>query len=156
MSSSVGWIVSSVTFGLGIVLTFDTSPFDWRSRTWMIPVVHAVVAMPLALRIIGPALRSIDPALFEAASDLGADAFRSRIHVEFPLLRGAIARASGIAAAVSIGEFGATSFLTRSGSTTVPIALAQLTGRPGPLLQQAAFALATLTALACGALLARV
>jgi thiamine transport system permease protein len=44
---------------------------------------------------------------------------------------------------VSLGEFGATSFLSRSGTMTVPIAIGQLLGRPGPVLQQAGFALAT-------------
>ena len=63
--------------------------------------------------------------------------------MELPLLHPALARAAGISAAVSLGEFGATSFLTRNDSITVPIAIAQLTGRPGALLQQAAFALAT-------------
>ena len=149
-------VVSAVTLGLGIVITFDRAPVDWRARTWLLPVVHAVVALPLVVRVIGPAVRSVDPALLDTAADLGAAPVRVRTQVEFPLLRGAIARAAGIAAAVSVGEFGATSFLTRSGSTTVPIAIAQLMGRPGPLLQQAAFALATLTAVVCAALLARV
>ena len=50
----------------------------------------------------------------------------------------------GDAAMAMLGEFGATSFLSRSGTMTVPIAIGQLMGRPGTLLQQAAFALATL------------
>ena len=64
--------------------------------------------------------------------------------MQLPLLGPAITRAAGISAAVSLGEFGATSFLSRSGSMTVPIAIGQLMGRPGTLLQQSAFALATL------------
>lgn len=137
-------LVSSVTLGLGLIVTFDVSPIDWRGETWLLPVVHAVVALPLAVYTIGPAVRSVEQKLFDAASDLGAGALRRWWSVEIPLVRPALVRAAGISAAVSIGEFGATSFLTRSGSMTVPIAIGQLMGRPGPLLQQAGFAVVTL------------
>ena len=135
-------LVSAVTLGLGIIVTFDVSPINWRSSTLMIPVIHAVIALPLAVRIIGPARRAIDPALYESAEDLGASGLTVWRTVELPLLGPALARAAGISAAVSLGEFGATSFLTRSDSMTIPIAIGQLMGRPGPLLQQAGFALA--------------
>ena len=112
----------------------------------MLPVIHTVIALPLAVRTIGTALRGIDGELFHAAADLGASPLRVWWTIEMPLLRPAIVQAAGISAAVSLGEFGATSFLSRSGSMTVPIAIGQLMGRPGTLLQQAAFALATLVA----------
>ena len=80
--------------------------------------------------------------LYESAEDLGASRFNVWRTVEMPLLRPALARATGSSAAVSLGEFGATSFLTRSDSMTIPIAISQLMGRPGPLLQQAGFAVA--------------
>ena len=140
-------VISAVTLGLGLIITFDDAPTDWRSRTWLLPVVHAVVALPLAVRTIATALRGIDDDLYVMAADLGATPLRTWWSVELPLLRPAITRAAGISAAVSLGEFGATSFLSRSGSMTVPIAIGQLMGRPGALLQQAAFALATLIAM---------
>ena len=137
-------LVSAVTLGLGIIVTFNASPWDWRGRSWLIPVVHAVVALPLAVRTVTAASRAIGTEMMEYAADLGAGPMRAWWTVELPLLRPALVRAAGISAAVSIGEFGATSFLTRSESMTVPIAIGQLMGRPGPLLQQSAFALATL------------
>jgi thiamine transport system permease protein len=139
-------LVSAVTLGLGIIVTFDANPINWRSSTLMIPVIHAVIALPLAVRIIGPARRAIDPVLYESAEDLGASRFTVWRTVEMPLLRPALARATGISAAVSLGEFGAASFLTRSHSMTIPIAIGQLMGRPGPLFVQAAFALSCLVA----------
>ena len=139
-------LVSSVTVGLGLIVTFDASPVDWRGETWLLPVVHAVVALPLAVYTIGPAVRAVGHDVLDAASDLGAGALRRWWSIELPLVRPALARAAGVSAAVSIGEFGATSFLSRSGSMTVPIAIGQLMGRPGPLLQQAGFALVALTA----------
>jgi thiamine transport system permease protein len=52
--------------------------------------------------------------------------------------------ASGLAAAISLGEFGATTILTRAGSETMPIAIARLLGRAGELPRAQGFALATM------------
>ena len=68
-----------------------------------------------------------------------------------PLLAGA-----GIAAAVSLGEFGATTFLTRSGRETVPIAIGRLLGRAGALPRAQAFALATILLVATAVVIALV
>ncbi len=51
---------------------------------------------------------------------------------------------AGFAFAVSIGEFGATTFLVRSGSPTLPVAIQQLLGRPGAVNAGQAYALATI------------
>ena len=69
-------LVSSVTLGLGLVITFDRAPWDWRGDAWLLPVVHAVVALPLAVRTIGPALRAVGGEVMDAASDLGAGPLR--------------------------------------------------------------------------------
>jgi thiamine transport system permease protein len=139
-------LVSAVTLGLGIIITFDSSPFDWRGKWWMLPVIHAVIALPLAVRVIGPALRGIGTELLESSADLGAGPLRTWRSVQLPLLAPALARAAGISAAVSLGEFGATSFLTRGDTKTVPIVVGELMSRPGPLLQQSAFGLTTMIA----------
>jgi thiamine transport system permease protein len=56
-----------------------------------------------------------------------------------PLLAGV-----GFSAAISLGEFGATTILTRSGTETLPIAIGRLLGRAGALPQAQAFAMATI------------
>jgi thiamine transport system permease protein len=60
--------------------------------------------------------------------------------------------AAGFAFAISLGEFGATLFIVRPETTTVPIAIYRFLGRPGATNSAQAFALATilmaLTALA--------
>ena len=58
------------------------------------------------------------------------------------------AAGAGLAAAISLGEFGATSFLSRSGGETLPIAIERLLGRTGRLFQAQAFALSTILAVA--------
>ena len=146
-------ILSSVTLGLGLIVTFDQWPIDWRSQEWLIPVIHAVIALPLATYVLVPAAQAIPTELRMASASLGSGPMRTWIHVDVPLLMPAIRRASGLCAAVSIGEFGATSFLSRSGSTTIPLAISQLINRPGDVFPQSAFALAAITTLMCAVLL---
>ena len=142
--TAVPLVVSAVTLGLGLIITFDTPPFDWRGETWLIPVVHVVIALPLAMRTLTGAVTALPVHLRESAASLGAGPWRTWWRVEMPVLRPAVARAAGMSAAVSVGEFGATSFLSRSDSTTIPIAVSQLMGHPGAVMPQAAFALAAL------------
>lgn len=144
---SLPLVVSAATLGIGLIITFNTSPFAWRSERWFIPVIHAVIALPLVIRALQPATRAIPVSLRNASATLGASPIATWRRVELPILKPAILRATGLSMAISLGEFGATSFLSRSGSTTLPIAIAQLLGRPGVAPQQAGFALAALMVL---------
>jgi len=137
-------VVSSVTLGLGLILTFRHDPFAWRSERWLIPIVHSVIALPLALRVLQPAVAALPASARAAAATLGASPWRVWWSIDLRALRPAVLRAGGMSVAVSLGEFGATSFLTRSGSTTLPLAIASLLNRTGASLQQSGFALAAI------------
>lgn len=137
---------SAVTIGFGMLITFDTPPVDWRAAWWLVPVGHALVAVPFVVRTGVGVLRNIDPDLRNAAATLGASPVRAWLATTLPFLRAPLASGAGIAAAISLGEFGATSFLSRSGGETLPIAIEQLLGRTGRLFQAQAFALATILA----------
>ncbi|MET0577171.1 MAG: iron ABC transporter permease [Ilumatobacteraceae bacterium] len=137
---------SAVTIGFGILITFDRAPVDWRGTWWIVPVGQALVAVPFVVRAILPVLRSIDPHLQEAAATLGASPSRAWRTITWPFLRRPVVAAAGLAAAISLGEFGATSFLTRTGSATMPIAVERLLGRTGAVLQAQGYALATILA----------
>ncbi|MEN9803977.1 MAG: hypothetical protein RIS41_824 [Actinomycetota bacterium] len=125
--------VSAVAVGLGIVVTYDVDPIDVRGSWWLVPVVHASVALPFVVRAAVPLLRSIPPRLGEAAATLGATPWQRWRLVELPLLRPALATAAAFSAAMSLGEFGATSFLTRRDTTTLPVVVESLLSRPGSL-----------------------
>jgi thiamine transport system permease protein len=139
---------SAVTIGFGMLITFDTAPFDWRASWWLVPVGHALVAVPFVVRTTLTVLRSVDTRLVEAAATLGAPPTRAWRAVVVPNLWRPLTVAAGLATAISLGEFGATSFLSRSGSETMPIAIERLLGRTGTLLQAQGFALATILAAA--------
>ncbi len=137
---------SAVTIGFGMLITFDTAPVDWRSSWWLVPVGQALVALPFVVRSCLGVLRSIDPAMTDAATTLGASPARAWQHVVVPYLWRPLGAGAALAAAISLGEFGATSFLSRSGGETMPIVIDQLLGRTGSVLQAQGYVLATLLA----------
>ena len=57
--------------------------------------------------------------------------------------------AAGLVAAVSLGEFGAASMLSRSGTETMPVMIARLLARTGDLVRTQAFVLSTLLVVTC-------
>jgi thiamine transport system permease protein len=135
---------SAVTIGLGMLITFDTAPFDWRARWWLVPLGHALVAVPFVVRALLSVVRSLPRDLRAAAATLGAAPIRSWWHVDARALRRPLLASAGFSAAISLGEFGATTILTRSGSETLPIAIGRLLGRAGALPRAQAFALASI------------
>jgi thiamine transport system permease protein len=137
---------SAVTIGFGMLITFDTDPVDWRASWWLVPVGHALIAVPFVVRVCVGVLRSVDPTLTAAAATLGASPVRAWWTTVVPYLWRPLAAGAALAAAISLGEFGATSLLSRSGGETMPIAIESLLGRAGSLLQAQGFVLATLLA----------
>ena len=139
---------SAVTIGFGMLITFDTPPVDWRAEWWLVPVGHALVAAPFVVRGALGVLRSVSPELRNAAATLGASPMRAWAATTLPFLRQPLLVGAGLAAAISLGEFGATSFLSRSGQETLPLAIERLLGRTGGVFQAQAFALSTILAAA--------
>jgi thiamine transport system permease protein len=88
-------------------------------------------------------VEAIPPGLAQAAATLGAAPWRRWFDIDLPLLRPAVATASAFSLTMSIGEFGATSFLTRRDTTTLPIVVDTLLGRAGSLPHMTAFAVAS-------------
>jgi len=137
---------SAVMLGFGFIITFDRSPIDFRSSWWLVPVAQSLVAAPFVVRIVTPALRSIDPRLREVAATLGASPGRAWREVDLPLVSRAFGVAAGFAFAIALGEFGATVFVARAEQPTLPVAIFRFLGRPGETSQGTAAALAVVLA----------
>ena len=126
--------VSSVIVGLGVLLTLRRvfpSGLDVGGATLLVPAAQAVVAFPLVVRSLVPSLRLVAPGLRQSAAILGATPWKVWRAVEWPLVRRPAGVALGFAFAVSLGEFGATSFLARPDHPTLPTAIFRLLSRPG-------------------------
>lgn len=146
---------SAVTVGFGFIVALDRPPLDLRTSTLLIPLAHSLIAMPFVLRVLVPVIRSIDPRLREAAAVLGAAPRRAWREVDLPVIRRAALVGAAFAFAVSLGEFGATTFVARPDAPTIPIAVARLLSRPGTAPFAQAMAMSTiLMVLTAAALLA--
>lgn len=123
--------VSAVTLGFGLLLTMHRPlgiGLDLRTSIILIPIAQALVALPLVVRTLLPVLRGIDHRLRDAATVLGASPLTVLRTIDLPLLGRSAGLALGFAFAVSLGEFGATSFLVRPGEQTLPVVVAELIG----------------------------
>ncbi|MGO1590769.1 ABC transporter permease [Ancrocorticia sp.] len=119
--------ISAVTVGFGFFISLRGA----LPNEVMVPLVQAVIALPLVVRSLVPVLRAIDPRLREAAATLGASPLRVLLTVDGPFMIRGLGLATGFAFAISLGEFGATSFLATADRTTLPVLIAKLLGRPG-------------------------
>ncbi|MFT4295704.1 MAG: iron ABC transporter permease [Micropruina sp.] len=142
--------VSAVTVGFGFLITLNRPPFDLRTSPILIPIAQAIVALPLVVRTLLPVLRAIDPRQREAAAMLGAGPGRVLATIDAALALRGLGLAIGFAFATSLGEFGATSFLSRPEHPTLPTVIFRLIGRPGAdnfgMAMAASVVLAVLTA----------
>ncbi|RZV40846.1 MAG: iron ABC transporter permease [Acidimicrobiia bacterium] len=134
---------SAVTIGFGMLIALDW-PVDLRANVLLIPLAHALVAIPFVVRLSVPVMRSVQPRLREAAAMLGASPARIWREIDLPIAARALAVSAGFAFAISLGEFGATSFIARPDTPTLPIAIIRLLGRPGALNFGQAMAMSTI------------
>jgi thiamine transport system permease protein len=142
---------SAVIVGFGFLLSLGNLPIDLRTSAVLIPIAHALLALPFVVRAVAPVMRSIDRRLREAAMVLGATPSRAWREVDLPLIGRAALVGGGFAFAVSLGEFGATVFIARPEAPTMPLAVFRLLSQPGALSFGMAMAMATLLMLVTAA-----
>jgi len=134
---------SAVTIGFGFLVALSW-PIDLRTSLILIPIAHTLVAIPFVVRTTTPALGSIRHNLREAAAVLGASPWRTWWTIDLKIVTPAIIVAAAFAFAISMGEFGATSFITRPSFPTIPIAIFKLLSKPGAAPFGAAIALSVI------------
>ena len=123
--------VSSVVLGFGFLISFDAEWFPLRSSWLIVPLAQALIALPMVIRLVYPALISLGKEPIEQAQLDGASSFQIWRFVESKMIRGVLVTALGFAAIISIGEFGASSFLANGSQATIPTLLYRLISRPG-------------------------
>jgi thiamine transport system permease protein len=124
---------SAVTLGFGYIITLNKPPLNLRDSLALVPIAHALVAFPFVVRCILPSLRQIPQTLREAASLLGASPYQVWRWVDIPIISRAILVGAVFAFSISMGEFGASAFVTRPHTPTMPVAIYRFLGQPGDL-----------------------
>ena len=139
--------------GLGYLVLASGPPVDLRSSRWLLPVVQGILAAPICVRILAPPVSQIGRGVIEAARTLNSSGIDQAVRVWLPPLLRPLAFSAGCAFAFSIGEFGASSFLARSGDPTLTQLVARILSRPSVVSLSQACALSLLIGtLAVGAI----
>lgn len=134
---------SSLLLGLGYVLAFGAGALlDLRGTAIVVVLVHTLVAFPFAARILLPAFDLRDARLDDAAALLGASPAQVALRVHLPLLAAPLAAAAGLAAAASLGDFGASLLLMRPDNMSLSVWIGRHDAPFDPLLKAQAIALA--------------
>ncbi|MCH8066671.1 MAG: hypothetical protein IIC90_12745 [Chloroflexi bacterium] len=103
------------------------------------------------VRSLTPALRGIQPGLRGAAAVLGAAPGQVFRHIDMPLIGRALLVAAAFAFTISLGEFGASSLITRPEFPTIPVMIFRFLSQPGATNYGQALALSTILMVVTGA-----
>jgi spermidine/putrescine transport system permease protein len=114
-------VVPYICLAVGLLILVQ----ETGSRPSLAAVVlgHCVIVLPFSILVIMPRLRSLDPAMNEAAQDLGASPLASLRLITLPLLAPALVSSAIICFVTSFDEFAIASFLAPSGEPTYPVFL---------------------------------
>ena len=123
--------VSPVVLGFGYLVSFGSGPLELRKSWLIVPLVQALIAMPIVIRMTQTALVGLGREPREASANAGASAWQTFRLVEAPMIRSTLVAAFGFALLASIGEFGSASLLAYGDQATLPLVLLRLISRPG-------------------------
>lgn len=135
---------SAVTLGFGYIISLNKPPLNLRDSLAIVPIAHGLVALPFVVRCILPSLRQIPQVLREAAATLGASPFTVWHRIDLAIISRAILVGALFAFSISMGEFGASAFITRPHTPTMPVAIFRFLGQPGDLNYGQAMAMSTI------------
>ncbi len=117
---------STITFAIGLFLQFHHYTFFMTQGWILIIIAHVMISVPFSIRTIFTAYQQIDVELLNVAATLGVSRLKMFFSVELPLIKQSLIVAILYAFAISIGEFGATSFLARAQYTTLSLGVSKL------------------------------
>lgn len=104
---------------LGLALMTGYSALGWSFSMATVIPAQAVFIQPFVLLVIHARMANFDPAVIDAARDLGASPLRIFFTVTLPIIRPTIIGAALIAIALSLDEFIIT-YYTIGGGLTLP------------------------------------
>ena len=113
-------VVMAVAMMLFYGLIRDATGLFELGMTTMI-VAHVTFQIPFVALVVRSRLIGLDPALEEAAQDLGASPWRTFWHITFPLITPGILAGGMLAFTLSLDDFVVSFFTTGPGATTLPI-----------------------------------
>ena len=112
-------VVPEVIMGISLLVFYKSISLPLGHTT--VILAHATFCFPFVMAAVRARLAGLDPALEEAAMDLGAGPARAFFHVIVPYLMPAIAAGGLMAFALSLDEVIVSYFTTSAASMTLPL-----------------------------------
>jgi iron(III) transport system permease protein len=107
---AIPWLVPGTVFAVALATAFGVRA-PWVGRIvlvgtiWILPLAYLIRNLPITSRAVLAGFRTLDPALEEAATGLGASRWRTLRRVTLPLLRPALAAGATLAFVTALGDF---------------------------------------------------
>jgi spermidine/putrescine transport system permease protein len=124
-------VVPYISLAVGLLVLLNQ--LGVQISLWAVFLGHVVITMPFAVLVILPRLQSLDPAMIEAARDLGSNEMTAFNLVTLPLLLPSLVSSFLICFITSFDEFAIASFLAPPGQPTFPVFLYTGSRAPGLL-----------------------
>jgi len=112
-------MVPGVVTGIAFLGLF--SQLNVASGFWRVTAALSCFTLPFAVRALVANLHGLDPALEEAARNLGASRWRAFLHVTLPQLRPGLLAGGIFVFVEAIDNFSISVFLTDVDTTTLPV-----------------------------------
>jgi spermidine/putrescine transport system permease protein len=84
-------------------------------------IAHITFQIPFVAIVVRSRMAGMDPAIEEAAHDLGAGTWQKFVHISLPLMLPGVAAGAMLAFTLSLDDFVVSFFTTGPGATTLPI-----------------------------------
>ncbi len=117
-------VVPDVVMGISLLLLFDVvrDAIGWpRLSLFTIILAHISFQIAYVTLVVRARLMLLDPALEEAAKDLGATPWQTFREVMLPLIMPGVVAGALLAFSLSLDDFVVTFFTAGPGSTTLPL-----------------------------------
>lgn len=114
-------VMPKMVLGVGLFIFFAKIQIYGNFLSLMF--AHSVISLPFVVALVTAALIGLDPSLEEAAADLGATPIVAFVRVVFPQIWISLLVSGLFAFIISFDQLESTIFLTRPGTTTLPIAM---------------------------------
>jgi spermidine/putrescine transport system permease protein len=112
-------VIPEIVLGAALVTFFGVSHLRLSLAT--VIIAHVVFSISYVAIVVRARLAGLDPALEEAARDLGAGAFDTFRRVTLPLLLPGVVASALLVFTLSIDDYVITSFVAGVGATTLPL-----------------------------------
>ncbi len=112
-------IIPDILMGVSLLLFFIS--LHWSLGLFTVFIAHTTFCISYVATLVRARLQNFDPALVEAAYDLGANSWDVFYRVMIPYLSPAILAGALLAFTLSIDDFVITFFVVGPGVTTLPI-----------------------------------